>query len=158
MSAQSATSLAEALQQEFTLAREFEDLLGQEHRDLIAGEADRLPALAARKSDLAYRLYEAAGLRRALASGQGIGEGRAALERACAKAGPQQLQLLRSLIACGGRSRELSELNDALVSRRLRQVRQSLSVLLQSSPAAPLTYSADGMARGARSSGTSITA
>lgn len=153
---QLATTLPEALQQEFTLAREFEELLVQENRGLMTGDADRLPLLAARKSDIAYRLFEAAGLRRSLASGAGIGDGRGALERACEKAGPHVLQLLRSLIACGGRSRELNLLNDALISRRLHQVRQSLSVLLQSSPAAPLTYSADGLTRGMRSSGTSI--
>lgn len=152
MATPAAATLTEVLREELALGRELEALLEREQHELMAGNADGLPELAARKSDATHRLSLKSRTRRQLVEEDGLGSGRAGLERACAAHGAAAQQAMHELLACARQIRALNADNEALTSRRLQQVRQSLSILLQGGGASPLTYAADGMTRAGHTS------
>lgn len=135
--------LSETLARELALAEDYERLLTRENEVLRAGHADRLPELTARKAEIQERLQAAAAVRRSLVAGGARRE----LEQACMTAGERARALMDRLVGCAQRAQDLSERNLAIVAKRLQQVQQSLSVLMQADPSATITYAPNGLAR-----------
>jgi len=141
-----ADRLLEALSRELAAGLEFEALLDTERAELLGGLADRLPELAARKTELARRAAECSGARRQLLAGAGLATGRAGVEHACTAAGDAAGRVLDELTACARRVHDLLHHNELLVNLRLQQVSAALALLNQDQPEAP-TYSPDGRSR-----------
>ena len=141
-----ANRLLEALSHELASGREFEALLDTEHAELLGGHADRLPELAARKTDLARRAADCSDARRQLLADAGLAPGRSGIERACSAVGEAASHVLAELTACAQRIHDLLHHNELLVNLRLQQVGAALALLRNDQPEAP-TYSPDGRSR-----------
>lgn len=134
-----------------TELRCFLEALATEKTALIAGEAQRLPELAAEKSALAERLAAIETRRAALLQSLGLPASRAGVEAWLAQqpATASSHALWQEILALAAQARQANELNGALIGTQLQQTHQALSVLL--SQATATTYDASGQQQPAAS-------
>lgn len=151
MSAPDAAKLATLrtlVSEELGAVRAFVALLEREQEALVAGDADRVSALAQEKSESLARLDAFALRRTELLSACGLGRGRAAVDAWLGSA-PTHGALRRdwdALLEHAARARALNGQNGTLIRSLLAHNHQALGVLLSLSDRGSL-YGPDGQAR-----------
>lgn len=142
--------LALKLHTELSELAQFRELLAQESLVLQAGKIDDLPALTARKADLANRLGELLSARETLLAEMGYGAGATGMNAWLATLPDsirgENTQHWQRLLKFAEDCRQEHELNGKLIGLLMAQNQKALTVLL-SAGGQPLTYGPDGHQR-----------
>jgi flagella synthesis protein FlgN len=121
--------------------RRFVALLAEEKSALIAGDAQRLPALSAEKSALAERLGALDDRRGLRLRAQGFDNDKPGIAAWLSGQSPANAALWREILRLATLAKETNDLNGTLIDVQAQQTRQAVATLLGELAA---TYDASG--------------